>query len=310
MLRFNRITRRVILLAAILCGLLMPASAVGKRVITVIYPNIKQPYAKVFEDINQGFSSSVAADVKTVVLQKSDDLASLKQRVSKEGPNAIVALGSSSLRIAESLELDVPVFGGAVVKNGHDIAGISMVPDADVVADTLIRIQPQVKVVHVVTRKDSFDALLADMEQVLKKRGLRLELHYADSYKSAAFIYRDILQKVTREDAIWLTPGAPFLDNSVLSLILEVVWEQDAVLFSSNPSHIGVGALFAVYPNNVAMGRRLGELVNQSLDSEKQIGLQPVKDLFVGINERTAKHIGITIDDIDFGELEVIRLAQ
>ena len=84
-------------------------------------------------------------------------------------------------------------------------------------------------------------------------------------------------------------------DRVILPMILEQAWEKQVVVFSSNPSHVNKGALFALYPDNEGMGRTLGALADNILAKKRPAspGLLPLRDLLTATNLRTAEHLGI-----------------
>lgn len=276
----------------------------------VLYPDVRAPYSKVFDEIIAGLDATYEGPIKTLKVGKGFDLNKTRDRISESQTSAILGLGSSGLEAARSLDSGLPVYAGAVVKNGDVEAGISMIPDLNVLADTFLALNSRIKQVHVVAPPNYMNDFLALGDTVFNSKGMSLKLHISDSYQTAAIAYRDILREITDQEAIWLIPGSPYLDNSVLSLILQVAWDKNAILASSNPSHIARGALFALYPDNTAMGRSLGSLITQNLLIPQKTGLQPLRDVTIGVNMRTANHLGIYLDTDNLAGFQLVKFSR
>jgi len=54
--------------------------------------------------------------------------------------------------------------------------------------------------------------------------------------------------------------------------------------------------LFALYPNNAELGRDLGLAALRLLAGETRHGMLPLREVYTGVNLRSASHLGINID--------------
>jgi putative ABC transport system substrate-binding protein len=60
--------------------------------------------------------------------------------------------------------------------------------------------------------------------------------------------------------------------------------------------HVRKGVLFALYPNNVELGRNLANLAVSILSGEApRRGITPLREVHTALNMRTAGHIGLNI---------------
>ena len=68
-------------------------------------------------------------------------------------------------------------------------------------------------------------------------------------------------------------------------------------VFSSSVGHVKRGALFALYPNNVELGRSLAASAQAALSSAGHAarGVVPLKEVLVAVNLRTASHLGLQL---------------
>jgi putative tryptophan/tyrosine transport system substrate-binding protein len=83
-----------------------------------------------------------------------------------------------------------------------------------------------------------------------------------------------------------------------LPLILKEAWDKNLTVFSSSPNHVKRGALFSLYPDNVAMGRRLAAMARNDAGAPKE-AIVPLRDLQTAVNLRTADHLGLDLSRRD-----------
>ena len=133
---------------------------------------------------------------------------------------------------------------------------------------------------------------LADLDVM----GLELQAIEAGDLKNAVRVYQEVLASADpKRDALWLPQDSTTVeDSSVLPLILESAWNRNLAVFSSNVSHVKRGALFSLYPNNVALGRQLASSA-MSLPSGNAALVVPMKDALLAVNTRTASHLGLQL---------------
>jgi putative ABC transport system substrate-binding protein len=79
-----------------------------------------------------------------------------------------------------------------------------------------------------------------------------------------------------------------------LPLVLEGAWNRNIALFSSSLTHVRRGALFSLYPNNLAFGRRLAASVQSEAREGPAFGVMPLREVLAAVNVRTASHLGLT----------------
>jgi putative ABC transport system substrate-binding protein len=157
-------------------------------------------------------------------------------------------------------------------------------------------------------------------EGTLLHRGFQLVIHEAEDIRSAAAVYRNLMRTLNEQDAVWIQPNGSFVNNAMLSILLQASWEKHFVVFSSNPVHVKRGALFSVYPNNYKMGLSLGRLAqavagHNGVQKETQKlpetpKMQPLDDVFVTLNERTSNHLGISLTDNMRAQIDLVLPAR
>ncbi len=272
-----------------------PRGKESTQALTVMYPQIRQPFLKVYETIARGAAKGFAGRTNELVLAKNQSGEQLKKQLTNK---LIIALGGRGVTQTLSLGFEQPLIVGAVNGQLPEVYGLSMIPDVHVVANKLEVLAPTTARVFVVAHAEKNIADLEAAQIAFNKVGVQLLINKAKDIRDAANIYRKLTAKLKPGDAVWILPGDRFVNNSLLSILLQAAWRDDFVVFSSNPSHVNRGALFSVYPDNFQMGVRLGEIARQLAEgSQAPVQMEPLRNISVSINQRTSNHLGITITD-------------
>ena len=285
---------RLLLPILVLLGqLFLPCHALSSGLL-VVYPSVKAPYDKIYQDIITGIVASYPGISKKLELTANGENNTLKEKIEQYQPKVLVTLGKHSLDKVRQLKPSIPIVAGAITKTKGRISGVSMTPDSAVVLAHLLTIAPFVKRVYVVT-DTSRKAQLESARTYLAAQGKSLQTAEVDSVQQAADKYLHIINQASASDAIWLMRGASLNDPSILMLILKAAWEKKIVVFSSNPTHVKRGALFSIYPDNEKMGSTLANIALQREQhhSKKNTGLVPLRSIHLIVNQRTSKHLGI-----------------
>lgn len=268
-------------------------STIGQSAeLLVVYPEVRAPFSKIFNDISTGAEEGFVGDTSSVAIREGEEVGSL---LTRKKPDVVLALGKRSLSSLKASDNNVLVILGAVNEEQYDYPGISMVPDPEVILDKLILLSPSVKQVHVVKKSRGIDVQLEGASEYLVEHGKKLIVHESGDIREAANIYAELIEKANAGDSIWILQDGSYVNSAIFSLLLDAAWSKNLVVFSSNPLHVKRGALFAVYPNNRDMGESLGKLANQVLSDGMKPGLQPLRDVLVAVNERTGNHLGLAL---------------
>lgn len=276
---------------------MVPAQgAVG---IVVIVPEVRQPYAAVFEQMVAGVRRTGGDDVRAVsVTNAGAVLAALE-----DGPPgvAVVALGPSAAQIAQAARPGIPTILGAVPGGDPHTTqafGISLDPDPARIFAELRTLRPENRTVHVVFHHTRGAWLMARARAAAGPAGVTLDAHGVENVKEAAQAFQEILRGAdSRTDAVWLLHDRAVLDDqTLLPYVLEQAWTRNITLVSSNLDHVARGALFALYVDHQRLGERLGQLAARALAGKAlPAGISPVEDLRIAVNQRTARHLGVDL---------------
>lgn len=265
----------------------------------VIYPDVRQPYEQIFENIVTGVDQGLGESAKRYRMKSDSDASELQQWVREENIDTIVALGNGGLQAAEILRAEVNIVVGAIQETPKSAAfpGILLTPHPESLFQQLKILAPGVTSVAVVYNPERSTWLIDEAVRAAKAHRLQLQALVAESLQEAAILYRELLSNVAdTSQAIWLLQDPSTLDErAILPFILQEAWEKHLVVFSSNPTHVRRGALFSLFPDNFGMGRSLALIAKKvrQKNQENALTIAPLQDLFIAVNRRTADHLGL-----------------
>lgn len=277
------------------------ASAAGITV-AVLYPDIPEPYRGVFTQIISGIRSDPNITAREYPIGEDAQAAPMIARIRASGSRVVIALGRRGLAVAETLGGGIPVIAGAVLMapgpGAPRMDGISLVPDPDLLFSRLKDLDPQVRRVAVVYNPKHNAWLMRRAREAARAHGLEFAGTEVSDLRAAVRAYRVVFRTGNPDRvALWLPPDPTVVDpRSVLPLVLQEAWNEGIAVFSSNPSYVQRGILFALYPDNVAMGRRLAGMAVQAGAGwpDGHPGIRLLRDLLIAVNVRTADHLGLS----------------
>ncbi len=264
--------------------------------LVIIYPEVREPFARVFEEVVRGAEEGYQQKVRRVSMAENQSPVDFVHVLDQSSP--VLVLGNRLARQVTEHNADRDLIVGAVSTEYTDVFGITLIPDAAVIANKLPVLVPGIKTVHIVTNAENNLLDFDRATEALSQQGIQLSIYQAEDIRVAAKVYRDLMQTLDKEDAVWILPKGSFMNNAMLAILLHESWEKHFVVFSSNPVHVKRGALFSIYPNNYKMGLSLGRLAQDIVQGNSpQRQMQALEDVFVTVNERTSNHLGIDLTD-------------
>jgi putative ABC transport system substrate-binding protein len=277
--------------------------------LVIIYPEVREPFARIFEEVVRGAEEGYQQEVRRVSMADNQSPVDFVHVLDQSSP--VLVLGNRLARQVTEHNADRRLIVGAVNSEYNNVFGITLVPDAAVVAAKLPLLVPDVRTVHIVTNPDNNLLDFDHVTTVLQQQGIELSIHRAEDVRVAAGVYRDLMPTLSEQDAVWILPKGSFVNNAVLAILLHESWEKYFVVFSSNPIHVKRGALFSIYPNNYKMGLSLGRMawdIAQGNSPQRQ--MQALEDVFITVNERTSNHLGINLSDDIRSHIDLILPAR
>lgn len=282
--------------------------------VAVIYPDVREPYRDVFMEIIRGIETGLGQSVKHYVLDGDDTPAALLERVHDDHVDVVISLGRAGLSATKQLAEVFPVVIGAVVispgQESKGQTGITLTPDPEVFFDRLKSIVPSAKEVTVIfdPRQKAWEIERA--RKAAKAQGLTLNAFPTEDLRLSAELYRKVLAQIKDGSiAIWLPQDNAAMDEqALLPVVLQEAWEKNFVVFSGNLDHVRKGALFSLYPDNFGMGRSLATLALDRLKNgaASTFAINPLRDLLLAVNLRTAEHLGLRFASHDRQQFDLV----
>lgn len=269
--------------------------------IAVFYPDIGEPYRSVFSKIIEGIEESAQAKVSSYAVGSNFNAQAISGELKRQDVRVVIALGRNGLKAASTLDKEFGVIAGGVVSvpdsEVRSTAILSLAPDPALLFARLKALSPKTQRVFVVFEPRQNAWLIKLAKDAARGQGIELVAQEAGDLKSALAIYQNVFATAdAKRDALWLPQDSATVDDSlVLPLVLQESWSKGIPVFSSNVSHVKRGALFALYPNNVELGRNLAtSALGMVSGGQVARGVLPLRDVLTAFNTRTASHLGLT----------------
>jgi len=275
-------------------------ASIGKGSIAVLYPNVEEPFRSAFVAMIQGIEERTKLRVRSYPVDPHSDTAELNATLKRAGTKVVIALGRQGLNATAALDRDISVLVGGVLllSDSDNLMGISLTPDPALLFARLHALLPEMKRVIVVYNPQKSEWLMKLAREAARAQGLELQTHVAADLAQAAQLYPQLFAGAdARHDAVWLPHDTTTVEEgTILPLVLRESWNSGVPLFSSNVLHVKKGALFAMVPNNVELGRTLANSALGLIAGEtRHHALLPLRELQTAINLRTANHMGLNL---------------
>ncbi|HEV8690011.1 MAG TPA: ABC transporter substrate binding protein [Ideonella sp.] len=294
-------------LAALCLGLAAPrwALAQASGTIAVVYPEVGEPFRSVFARIVEGIDERARERVTKLVIDAHSNSAELAEELRRRDARVVIALGRQGWTLVKPLEPSLAVIVGCVVSvpegQARGATIYTLAPDPALLFARLRELVPAARRVIVVYDPRQNDWLLRLAREAAKAQGLELMAQEASDLPAALRVYQAALARAdARRDTLWLPQDTSTVDESaVLPLVLKEAWERSLAVFSSNVSHVRRGALFALYPDNLEIGRTLANAALRSLSGVRAAeGVFALREVRAAVNTRTAAHLGLAPDAV------------
>ncbi len=305
---FTRIAIAVSVCWCFICTPVLAASKVG-----IIIPELRAPFNEIFDSVADGIESELGKPTSRLILEKNYSPGKVTGWLSANKIDAVITLGSRGKKAAVYLPNEMPIVLGGLLSapsptNPHP--GLALTPEPGAMFGLLKKLDASRSKVVVVYNPLKYQWLIDLAKRQAVENKLQLVEYKATDLKQAAIIYNEVLSgSELDKTALWLLQDRTVVDSKVvLPFILEKSWQRDMIVFSSALGHVSKGVLFAMYPNNVAHGEQLAEMLQQVKTGGSKYGnrIYPSSGLQKAINSRTAEHLGIKKTKSELREYDVV----
>jgi putative ABC transport system substrate-binding protein len=268
-------------------------------------------------NIIRGISDSLGGNIEVRALTNTDTAAEILDWTRQKNHKTVVTLGNQAFSMTGILSKDIPVVVGAINMSPELLRGphygITLNPDPAPLLQRLKSLAPGVTRVLVVYQREQDGWMIEKAAKPAQELGITLQASAVENLSEAANKYRDLLNNQSSDtDAMWLLQDSAVMDEqAMLPMILKEAWDRRLIVFSSNPSFVKRGVLFALYPDNYNMGRSLGDMARRIQASGIQHNpatqrIESLRDLLIAFNVRTAAHLGIKYSREDLNNFDLI----
>ncbi len=172
--------------------------------VAVYFPEAREPYKTIYQEILDGASSAEKIDIIPKILGKGFDAAEIVEDLNREGINRVIALGRQGYKLAKSMPKNIKVVSGALPIRPNGISGISLISDPDKLFTLLVQVAPEVKSVHIAYSERSA-WLIRLAEKAAQAHNLKLNAIKVASTGEAIKFYNELFEsQVSKSDAIFL----------------------------------------------------------------------------------------------------------
>ena len=207
---------------------------------------------------------------------------------------------------------DIPVLFSAVtdpasakILNSNVTGTSDKVDNVSQQLDLLLKLNPNVKKIGVLYNPSEQNSLvqIAEIQKRAKEKKLEVVLQGITNFGELAQATKNLLTQV---DALYLPT-----DNLVVSgmqlITSEAISAKKIVVVSENSS-VGIGALFTMGIDYYQLGKRTGQMAVEILNGKpvSQVPFETSKQLKLYVNEKTAKALGIDINNPLFKGAEIV----
>lgn len=207
---------------------------------------------------------------------------------------------------------DIPVLFSAVtdpasakILNSNVTGTSDKVDNVSQQLDLLLKLNPNVKKIGVLYNPSEQNSLvqIAEIQKRAKEKKLEVVLQGITNFGELAQATKNLLTQV---DALYLPT-----DNLVVSgmqlITSEAINAKKIVVVSENSS-VGIGALFTMGIDYYQLGKRTGQMAVEILNGKpvSQVPFETSKQLKLYVNEKTAKALGIDINNPLFKGAEIM----
>ncbi len=289
------------------CGLLalliVSFSALAEKpLLAILVPSNNHELSPVFELIIDGIKQSTPQFNKEIQLFTDNNQGEIKQWLTSHKFLALVTIGNKTTDFASSLSIPYPVIStGTLLSDNKSHKGISLSIAEATIKNTLQLYFPHIKKLHIGDEGDNiiwFSASL-DPPQIIRPK-------IAHEQKSIVqYLWKTINQVDPKTEAVWINNN---IEHIILYKLAERAWERNVTLISNNTSHLETGTLLAIYPNFKGMGKETGQLLTGIFQKKDPSSLQlhPLTAVHLGINLRTAQHLGVELSSTAKDDFRVI----
>lgn len=269
-------------------------TALSADVMAILSVKVK-PYGEALE----GFKSACGCSIVEVDISSSN-LQDLKKNIRDKRPPLLFAVGLEALELLESFN-DIPIVysmalnSQALAKGRKNITGVGWEVHPDKLFETLQHISPEINRIGMAFDPRNTAQFLEALWTSAKPLGVRLVARKVYEPRNAPDLIKGMLGTI---DSYLMIPDLAVNSPENVRFLMDFSIANNIPVFTFSEKFVEMGALMALKPEIIDMGRQAGEMASQILSGTKPDTITPAnpRKIELIVNLETARKIGITFN--------------
>lgn len=237
--------------------------------------------------------------------------------VRRANPELIVTVGSlaTAVALADPTQRTPLVFSMVLYPRQSEflsdqtrpVTGVALDVPLDTQLAYIRRLVPQARRLGVLYHRDETGLVVEAARRQAPAHGLSLVAREVEQPASAVAALGELMEEV---DVVWSVADSHVFTPQTTSALILAALRRRVPLLGLSTAHVRSGALATLYCDYEDVGRQTGELVLRILDGTRpqDIPVAAPRKVAVGLNLRTAQHLGLDVSPALVGEAgEVVR---
>lgn len=248
---------------------------------------------------SRGRKSIQPHTITTFSLSEESRPQGLKMKIIRQNPDAIIAIGSSSLSLVRSIT-EIPIIYILVpepeqlVETQDNVTGVRMNLSAGQQLAPLIRLIPEVKSIGLLYDPGNTGDLVNEAEEFARQRNIDF---VARSVKTSKEVAAKLAGLKDRIDAFWMVPDRTVITSETLEQIFLFSLENRIPVLTFAEKYLKLGAVLSVSFDSESAGIQAGELTLAILKNNLASfpPPAPARGVNIRVNSSAAETLGIKI---------------
>jgi hypothetical protein len=271
-----------LLLCLFVINISSPANGKEPRIV-IAYPASETSQALTYTHVIDGIEKAVGHAERLEVTEGAD---TVQAQLDRLHPDKVIALGKKVAGTINKTSYLKLMLVGLAHFNPTEYNGVSLTLDSRSLGAQLSRFVPSVKRVFVVQQAghqtiESVPAISGTQPTLEIREG-------SDQLATIRLLGHIVGEEATATDAVFIPANLPI---DILYEVAKVAWDKKIMLLSTNLAQLDTGTLMGFYPDELALGEQLGQLV-----TKKNPGFESTRGVNSALNRKVAQHLGIDFD--------------
>lgn len=254
---------------------------------------------KPYQDALEGFKAGCGCVPDAIDVSETSQQ-DLKEKIRAKRPSLLFVVGMETLEILQYIN-DIPIVYAMVlnaipfVHGEGNITGVSLEVPSEKHFEALKNISPEIKRLGMAFDPRNSTQYLEQAWVAAKSNGITLVARRVYEPPKAPGLIKEMLGMV---DAYWMLPDLTMNNPATVKFLMDFSMANNIPIITFSDKFVGMGALMALTPDSVDMGRQAGEMAHQILSGTKAGDIPPASPRKIGlmINLETARKMGITFN--------------